>query len=59
MRSLRKMQAFPPEFLVRKFFGRIARKSAETIHLRKISSPGRKSGRKGSILPGGFTQNTY
>ena len=53
------MQAFPPDSLVRKFFGRITQKSAETVHLRKISSPGRKSGGKSSILCGGLRQNTY
>ena len=54
-----KIQAFPPDFLVRHFFGWIAQKPAETIHLQKISSQGRKSGRKGSILRGGLRQNTY
>ena len=43
-----KLQAFSPDFLVRKFsvngqflqiFGRIARKPAEIVRLRKISSP--------------------
>ena len=33
------MQAFPPDFHVRKRFGRITRKIAETVHLHKISSP--------------------
>ena len=27
------MLAFPPDFLMRKFFGQIAQKSAETVHL--------------------------
>ena len=49
------MQAFPPDFLVGKCFGRITLKSAETIHLQKIPSPGRKSDRKASILPGGLS----
>ena len=53
------MQAFPPDFLVMNFFGQIAQKPAETVHLRKISSPRRKSGGKGSILHGGLRQNTY
>ena len=44
---------------MRKFFGGIARKSAETDHLPKISSPGRKSGEKASILGGGLRENTY
>ena len=42
MCSLRKMQVLQPDFLVRKFFGRIARKSAETVHLRKIFFPYRE-----------------
>ena len=49
------MQAFPPDFLVGKCFGRIIWKYAETIHLQKIPSPGRKSDRKASILPGGLS----
>ena len=52
------MQAFPSDFLVRKFFGRSAQKCSETVYLRKISSPGRKSGGKASILRGGLRQNT-
>ena len=59
MCSLHKIQVLPPDFLVRKCFERIAQKSAETVHLRKISSPGRKSGGKSSILRGGLRQNTY
>ena len=47
--SPRKIQGFPPNFLVRRFsangqfkqiFRRFARKSAETARLRKMSSPG-------------------
>ena len=53
------MQAFSPDFLVRKYFGRIAQKSAETVHLWKIPSSGRKSGGKASILRGSLRQNTY
>ena len=58
IRSLRNMQAFPPDFLVKKSFGRIAQKSAETVHLRKIFGPGRQSSGKASILRGGLRQNT-
>ena len=47
------MQTFPHDFLVWKLFGRILQKSAETVHLRKIFSPGKKSGGKASILRGG------
>ena len=45
----RKIQAFPPNFVVSKFsvneqflqiFGRISRKLAETVRLREMSSPG-------------------
>ena len=45
----RKIQAFPPNFVVSKFsvneqflqiFGRIFRKFAETVRLREMSSPG-------------------